>query len=160
MKLPIGLRWSRSCIRTLACRRNQALKLVKCLLLTIGVLAGYAIQCIILKARANTRASSFLTSSPGKEFGVGQLPNGKIKNKAPADYVANKEIFPSGPDNHLLDPHFFGPDALNTMKKATATAADADVAEIYEHFCTLREQRIIGEIRKICGIRALTLDLG
>jgi hypothetical protein len=77
------------------------------------------------------------------------------------------------PQLHLTTAHQF--QAIEVRRELTAiskwneqkrredlwgVAADADVAETYEHFCTLREQRIIAEIRKVCGIRAMTLDLG
>jgi hypothetical protein len=78
--------------------------------------------------------------------------NGKIKNKAPRDYLTSKEIFPSGPDNGLLAPHFVNSVAAEAMMKATATLSDAEVAKIYEDFCRAREQEIIAEIRKVCGI--------
>jgi hypothetical protein len=41
--------------------------------------------------------------------------NGKIKNKAPAEYLASKEIFPSGPKDSLLSDHFIEPDAIEAM---------------------------------------------
>lgn len=45
------------------------------------------------------------------------------------------------------------------MKKATATSPDADVTDLYEQFCGLREQLIVAEIRKMCGIGSTTVDL-
>ena len=53
--------------------------------------------------------------------------NGKIKNKAPADYLASKEIFPSGYDDRLLAPHFFSIDAIGAMQQAKSNTTDTDV---------------------------------
>ena len=85
--------------------------------------------------------------------------NGKIKNKAPADYLANKDIFPSGPDEQLLMPHFISAEAIDAMKRTMATSPASDVLELYERFCALREQSVIAEIRRVCGISsAATLE--
>ena len=66
--------------------------------------------------------------------------------------MASKEIFPSGPDDNLLTPHFFSSDAVDAMKKALRTSSDTEVASLYERFCRLREQSIIAEIKQVCGI--------
>jgi hypothetical protein len=78
--------------------------------------------------------------------------NGKIKNKAPADYLISKEIFPSSAKDALFAPHFVELDATEAMSKATRTLSDADLAVIYESFCRARERAIVAEIRKACGV--------
>lgn len=78
--------------------------------------------------------------------------NGKIKNKAPADYLVSKEIFPSGPRDSLLSPHFLGKAALDAMKTATKNTPDAEVGSAYDTFCKGREADIVSEIRRVCGV--------
>jgi hypothetical protein len=78
--------------------------------------------------------------------------NGKIKNKAPAEYLASKEIFPSGPKDSLLSSHFLESDAVQAMQRGTATLSDAELSIVYEDFCRAREQAIVAEIRRLCGI--------
>ena len=49
------------------------------------------------KAELNTIANRTLISNE---------TNGKIKDKAPAEYIASAEIFPNGASEALLAPHF------------------------------------------------------
>jgi hypothetical protein len=76
--------------------------------------------------------------------------NGKIKNKAPAEYLASKEIFPSGPKDSLLSAHFLGFDAVKAMQRGTADLSDEELSVVYEDFCRAREQAIVAEIRRLC----------
>ena len=78
--------------------------------------------------------------------------NGKIKNKAPADYLMSKEIFPSSAKDALLAPHFIELEATKSMSTATAALSNADLAVVYEDFCHERERAIVAEIRKACGV--------
>jgi hypothetical protein len=78
--------------------------------------------------------------------------NGKIKNKAPAEYLASKEIFPSIPKDSLLSAHFIEFDAIQAMQQATVTLSNAELPMVYEDFCRARERVIVTEIRKLCGI--------
>jgi len=78
--------------------------------------------------------------------------NGKIKNKAPADYLVNKEIFPSGPKDSLLSPHFLRGAALDAMKAAAKNISNAELGSTYENFCKAREEGIVSEIRRVCGV--------
>jgi hypothetical protein len=78
--------------------------------------------------------------------------NGKIQNKAPADYLSSKELFPQGANESLLSPHFLPEDTVDAMKKATAGLSDGDVAAVYDTFCRLREAAMIEEIRRVCGV--------
>jgi hypothetical protein len=78
--------------------------------------------------------------------------NGKIKNRAPADYLLNKEIFPSGLKDSLLFPHFLCGAALDAMKVAEKNISNSELASTYEAFCKAREESIVSEIRRVCGL--------
>jgi len=79
--------------------------------------------------------------------------NGKIRDKAPAEYIANPEIFPADPGQALLPPHFLTEAAIQAMQKATEQiATPEEMAFIYEEFRRAREEEIVLEIRKACGV--------
>jgi hypothetical protein len=78
--------------------------------------------------------------------------NGKIKNKAPAQYLTSNEIFPSEPKGSLLSAHFLESDAIEAMQQATPDLSDAETPKVYEDFCSARERAIVAEIRKLCDI--------
>lgn len=44
--------------------------------------------------------------------------NGKIKDKAPAEYVSDNEIFPSGARPELLEPHFIDDTTLPILQES------------------------------------------
>ncbi len=77
--------------------------------------------------------------------------NGKIKDKAPADYLAQGGIFPKGPSALLLEPHYIGTDALAQMGAAHEGASDAAAVK-YSAFRVAREQSILRDIREVCGV--------
>lgn len=78
--------------------------------------------------------------------------NGKIKNKAPAEYIVSTEIFPSGPMDSLLSAHFIELGSVQAMQQATATLSNSELSKVYEDFCRERELAIVTEIRRVCGI--------
>lgn len=78
--------------------------------------------------------------------------NGRIRNKAPAEYLTDKKIFPSGPSDRLLQPHFLSRDAITEMQEATEAPAVGAVASIYERFLQATEREIIADIRIACGV--------
>lgn len=78
--------------------------------------------------------------------------NNKIKAKAPAEYLANQAIFPSGPQETLLAPHYLQPEAIKIMKQATEHLSQDDLKIVYEKFLDAREVTILSEIRKACGV--------
>jgi hypothetical protein len=81
--------------------------------------------------------------------------NGKISDKAPASYTHDSGIFPSGTGDHLLGPHFIDPAILTLMDEATETLTNEEAAELYDRFVRAREQAIIVEIRRVCGIEVV-----
>lgn len=78
--------------------------------------------------------------------------NGKIKDKAPADYVASGDIFPSGPRLELLGPHFIDGSALTLLRSASESLSNGEISELYGSFVQVREAAMIEEIRRACGI--------
>lgn len=77
--------------------------------------------------------------------------NNKIKDKAPADYLADADIFPSGATTELLSPHFLD-EAVPAMSRATEELTENEAASAYADFLNVREAAIIAEIRRACGI--------
>jgi hypothetical protein len=78
--------------------------------------------------------------------------NGKIKDKSPADYLGDANIFPAGPTPELMKPHFVDEETLAIMQDAREEASSAKVADLYERFVQGRQAAIIDEIRRACGI--------
>ncbi len=79
--------------------------------------------------------------------------NGKIRDKAPAEYIADPEIFPTDPSQALLSPHFLTEAAIHAMQRATKQITTSEeMAPIYEEFRQAREAEIVAEIRKVCGV--------
>jgi hypothetical protein len=86
--------------------------------------------------------------------------NGKIKDKAPADYITLPTIFPSGPQPSLMEPHFVDEPGLALMQAATEAPTNKQAANVYERFLRAREAAMIQEIRRACGITAATTGTG
>jgi hypothetical protein len=86
--------------------------------------------------------------------------NGKIKDKAPADYTVSEEIFPSGARAELVEPHFIDESILGLLGAAREETPDEDVADLYERFVRARQAMIIDEIRRACGVVAEAQPLG
>ena len=78
--------------------------------------------------------------------------NGKIKDKAPAEYIRSSDIFPSGARPDLLDPHFVEGAAVSILSRAEEKLSSADAIDLYNQFVQSREFAIIGEIRRVCGV--------
>jgi hypothetical protein len=83
---------------------------------------------------------------------ISATTNNKIRAKAPADYLLNADIFPSGPSPEVLEPHFIGGEACSLMNKADGIVANEVVAQLYKSFCTTREQQILATVRRECGV--------
>lgn len=78
--------------------------------------------------------------------------NGKIKDKAPAEYLAGSDIFPTGARADLLGPHFIDGETLPLMMLATEAMSDEEAEAVYNRFLAAREAAMIREIRRACGI--------
>lgn len=83
---------------------------------------------------------------------IGNETNRRIEDRAPADYLQQADVFPSGAREDLLAPHFIDESALGWMRLATSDLNDADVAACYEDFRAAREATIVAHIREICGL--------
>lgn len=83
---------------------------------------------------------------------ISHKTNGRIKHKAPAEYLASEKIISPLLGDAVLEPHFLDQQALQAMRDAKAESGADDVAAAYEAFCKAREQLIIQEIRRACGI--------
>jgi hypothetical protein len=81
--------------------------------------------------------------------------NGKIKDKAPADYLKDAAIFPAGASEALLGPHFIDSTTLPLLLAAVDTLSDSDLANLHGRWLQAREAAMIQEIRRVCGITQL-----
>ena len=82
--------------------------------------------------------------------------NNRIKAKAPADYLVDPTVFPSGATPELLEPHFIDEATLPLLLAATDDLDNQSVARLYERFLRAREATMIKEIRRVCGIAEIT----
>jgi hypothetical protein len=78
--------------------------------------------------------------------------NNKIKDKAPADYLNNEDILAPEKRDALLLPHFIDDATRALLLGAVEDLSDADAADLYEQFIRAREDAMIREIRRVCGI--------
>jgi hypothetical protein len=78
--------------------------------------------------------------------------NNKIKDKAPADYLNDPEIFPSGATLDLLEPHFIDETTLPLMSAATESLGHAELSALVKRWLEAREAAMIREIRRVCGV--------
>lgn len=80
--------------------------------------------------------------------------NNKIKDNAPADYLADRQVFPDGPQPDLLAAHFVDENAAKLLAEAAEALPGEEAAQLYECFLQARQAALIGEIRRACGISA------
>ena len=80
--------------------------------------------------------------------------NGKIKDKAPAEYISDADIFPTGPQPELLEPHFLNAATIPLMERASENLTEEQAADLFERFLYARQAALIDEIRGACGISA------
>ena len=85
---------------------------------------------------------------------LSEVTNRTIQDRAPAEYLALTNVFPSGATDVLMRPHFLSGESRTAMEQATATLDDASARRIYDQFQRVRETAIIMEIRKVCGVGA------
>ena len=84
--------------------------------------------------------------------------NGKISDKVPAEYLLDNDVFPSGASDDLLRPHFINSSAKLLLDTAVDDLPNDELAGLYERFVRAREATMIDEIRRACGISAVTAD--
>ncbi|MCG3126048.1 MAG: hypothetical protein CHACPFDD_00876 [Phycisphaerae bacterium] len=83
---------------------------------------------------------------------ISNKTNGKIKDKAPAEYLANDKIVSPLQGDAVLLPHFLDEESRRAMRQAGPDTMSAGVSAAYAHFCQSREAMIIREIRRVCGL--------
>jgi len=87
--------------------------------------------------------------------------NGRVKDKAPAEYLNDPQAFPSGARSDLLMPHFVDDSAMSFLREAVESLSPEGAAGLFHRFLQARESAMIKEIRRVCGIRVdLTYDEG
>jgi hypothetical protein len=101
---------------------------------------------ITKRAQLNTIANRTLISDE---------TNKKIRDKAPAGYIADPDVFPSGARSDLLASHFIREATLPLLQAATEELPKHEAAVLYERFAQAREAAMIDEIRRVCGIVAI-----
>jgi hypothetical protein len=78
--------------------------------------------------------------------------NGRIKDKAPAEYIADLAIFPAGAQPGLMKPHFVDEASLALIKAAAERLTAEQALDVYQRFLQAREASMIEEVRRACGI--------
>jgi hypothetical protein len=82
--------------------------------------------------------------------------NGRIRDKAPAEYLGDRDVFPDGPQPDLLAAHFLDETAAKLLAEAAETLPEGSAAQLYECFLQARQAALIADIRRACGIAAST----
>ena len=100
---------------------------------------------ITKRVEVNTVANRTLISSE---------TNRKIRDKAPADYLEDDDVFPSGPEAGLLDAHFLNEETRPFLEAAHEEVPDDELGQLYSRFVQARQAAMIEEIRRVCGITA------
>lgn len=85
--------------------------------------------------------------------------NAKIKDRAPAGYILDADIFPHGPRPELLEPHFLDAAATAVLSDASEALPNNEVADLYERFLQARQAALVAEVRRACGITATTTEV-
>lgn len=85
--------------------------------------------------------------------------NGLIRDKAPAEYIVSPGIFPGGDRPDLLLPHFVDESAVLEMRAAAEDLSNDDVTAVYQRFLEAREEAMIAEIRRVCGVAVSPLPV-
>ncbi len=86
--------------------------------------------------------------------------NGKIKDKAPAGYLNDPDILPAGLRGALLGPHFIGEATCAISLTAAEDLSGENAVDVYRRFLQAREEEIIEEIRRVCGVAEVQADTG
>ena len=85
---------------------------------------------------------------------ISDKTNKKISDTAPAEYVANKSIFPNNPDS-VLERHFINAAGKSKMDNATEVLKSDETHEVFKEFKEAREHFLIEKIREVCGVETL-----
>lgn len=81
--------------------------------------------------------------------------NRLIRDKAPADYLADANVFPDGLTEGPLQPHYVDSDARAAMERSGELDSHS-VSRTYEQFRAAREAIILDEVRRVTGVKLET----
>jgi hypothetical protein len=84
---------------------------------------------------------------------ISDATNRRISDKSPSAYLGNRNVFPSGPIEDLLRPHFLDTASLAVLRTSDDSISPDDAKKHYEAFRIAREAEIIKEIRTVCGVQ-------
>ena len=87
---------------------------------------------------------------------IGETPS--LKDKAPATYMIDADIFPSEASLELLEPHFIDAASLPVLLEATESLPDSKVTELLASFTRRRQAAMLTEIRRVCAVRPPSAD--
>ena len=82
---------------------------------------------------------------------ISELTNQLIKAKAPQTYLHSRDVFPNGPKVRV-EPHFINETAIAAMESAKEESESQDALAAFEVFCSAREEAIVAEIQRRCGV--------
>jgi hypothetical protein len=82
---------------------------------------------------------------------ISDKTNQKIKDKAPAAYLGDPQVFPDGQREPLIDKHYCPGNVVALLRQAGEDLPAEQVREPYARFVDSREREIIDEIRAACG---------
>jgi hypothetical protein len=85
---------------------------------------------------------------------ISDVTNGRIRDKAPSDYLRDVRVFPLGACSDLLTPHFLDGPVKRILESTREELSNTEATAAYEEFRSAREALIVSEIRKACGIRS------
>jgi hypothetical protein len=80
--------------------------------------------------------------------------------RPPKQYLEDASIVPAATRADLLLPHFIDEAALGVLLGAEESLSAADASARYLEFVRLREEAIIDEIRRVCGIEVGATSMG
>jgi len=83
---------------------------------------------------------------------ISDKTNARVKDKAPAEYIASTDIFPAGATPELIRPHFLDDTVLEIVRSASEDLTDSEAIRRYDAFRVTREAAIIADIRMACGV--------
>ena len=79
--------------------------------------------------------------------------NRRILDQAPAAYLADEEVFPNGPTDEALRPHYMEHEARRLMTDSAESKPAEEVQSLYSQFRESREAAIIAEVRRVTGVK-------
>jgi hypothetical protein len=83
---------------------------------------------------------------------ISEQTNRRIRDKAPAEYLADPILFPSGTADVLLAPHFVEGKALDAMTQGAEQLGAEAAQAVYERFLNVRERAILQRVREACEV--------